>query len=69
MQENIKTEVLPSVMTTAEAARHLNRQPQTLRRWACLQEGPIQPIRINGRLAWRLDDLQRLLNGNGEAAV
>lgn len=46
---------------TAAAAYHLNRQPQTLRGWACLESGPIRPLRINGRLAWRVADLKRLL--------
>ena len=46
---------------TAAAAYHLNRQPQTLRGWACLENGPIRPLRINGRLAWRVADLKRLL--------
>jgi len=54
---------LPEVLSTAEAAKAINRQPQTLRRWACLEDGPIRPIRINGRLAWRVADLQALLNG------
>ncbi len=52
---------LPKVLNTVEAARHLNRRPQTLRRWSCFDSGPIKPIRINGRLAWRVADLERLL--------
>lgn len=54
---------LPAVMTTAEAAAYLNRAAQTLRKWACLECGPIRPIRINRRLAWRVSDLQALLTG------
>jgi len=50
-------------LTTDEAARAINRQPQTLRKWGCLECGPIRPVRINGRLAWRVADLARLLNG------
>ena len=50
-------------LTTGEAAKSINRKPQTLRKWACLENGPIRPIRINGRLAWRVLDLQALLNG------
>ena len=46
---------------TDTAAYHLNRKPQTLRAWACLENGPIRPLRINGRLAWRVADLKRLL--------
>ena len=50
-------------LPTDEAARSLNRRPQTLRKWACLECGPIRPLRINGRLAWRVADLQALLRG------
>lgn len=46
---------------TAAAAYHLNRRPQTLRGWACLENGPIRPIRINGRLAWPVAELRRVL--------
>ncbi len=46
---------------TAAAAFYLNRQEQTLRGWACLENGPIRPIRINGRLAWPVADLKRVL--------
>ncbi|WP_250519622.1 helix-turn-helix domain-containing protein [Caballeronia sp. NCTM1] len=54
---------LPAVLPTDEAAAAINRKPQTLRKWACLENGPIRPIRINGRLAWRVADLQSLLRG------
>jgi len=50
-----------SHITTQEAAYHLNRSPQTLRGWACHEDGPIHPIRINGRLAWPVADIRRLL--------
>lgn len=43
------------------AAFHLLRQPQTLRGWACLGNGPLHPVRINGRLGWRTADIRRLL--------
>lgn len=55
---------LKQLLTTAEAAEALNRRPQTLRLWACLKNGPIHPVRINGRLAWRVSDVEKLLNGN-----
>lgn len=48
-------------LPTSEAARHLNRSPQTLRLWACRECGPIRPRRVNGRLLWPTDDLRRLL--------
>jgi len=54
---------LPAVLPTNEAAPFINRKPQTLRKWACLENGPIRPVRINGRLAWRIEDLKALLNG------
>lgn len=52
-----------ATLPTSEAASTINRAPQTLRKWACLGTGPIQPVRINGRLAWRVADLNLLLNG------
>jgi hypothetical protein len=59
--ENLKQ--LRQTLTTADAAKALNRVPQTLRKWACFENGPIRPIRINGRLAWPLDEIAALLNG------
>jgi len=51
-------------LPTHEAASTLNRAPQTLRKWACLETGPIRPIRINGRLAWKVSELRFLLGGS-----
>ena len=39
-------------LKTEEAAYYLNRRPQTLRGWACLENGPLRPTRIGGLLAW-----------------
>lgn len=50
-----------AALTTAEAAGHLNRAEQTLRLWAMRENGPIRPLRINGRLAWPTAELRRLL--------
>lgn len=50
-------------VTTAEAAYYLNRQPQTMRSWACFENGPIRPVRICGRLAWKVSEIKALLNG------
>lgn len=50
-------------LATRDAAAALGRSPQTLRKWACLECGPLRPVRINGRLAWRVSDLRRLLAG------
>ena len=52
----------PQILSTACAAILLGRKPQTLRKWSCYQNGPIQPININGRLAWRISDIQKILN-------
>lgn len=54
---------LPAMAPTSEAAPSIRRKPQTLRKWACTGTGPIQPVRVNGRLLWRVADLQRLLHG------
>ena len=45
---------------TAAAAYYLNRRPQTLRIWA-MNQHPIRPLRINGRLAWPVAELRRVL--------
>lgn len=50
-----------STLPTREAAAHLNRAQQTLRIWACQEDGPIRPVRVNGRLAWPVADIRRLL--------
>lgn len=50
-----------STLPTEEAARHLNRKPQTLRIWACYGKGAMQPVRVCGRLAWSTDEIRRLL--------
>jgi hypothetical protein len=50
-----------AALPTADAAYHLNRQPQTLRIWAMRQNGPIRPINVNGRLAWPVSEIRRVL--------
>lgn len=50
----------PTVPTDA-AAYYLNRKPQTMRAWACLENGPLRPIRICGRLAWPVAEIRALL--------
>lgn len=47
-------------LPTPEAAHHLGRKPQTLRKWA-MGDGPIQPVRVHGRLLWPVADIRRLL--------
>ncbi|WP_250476208.1 DNA-binding protein [Caballeronia sp. INML1] len=56
-------DAIQAVIPTDVAAAALNRRPQTLRNWTCLENGPIRPVRINGRLAWRVADFQALLGG------
>ncbi len=51
-----------SHVETACAAFHLLRKPQTMRAYACLENGPIRPIRINGRLAWPVAEIRALLS-------
>jgi hypothetical protein len=57
----LKLETRPAIPTDA-AAYHLNRKPQTLRVWACKENGPLRPIRINGRLAWSVSEIRALLD-------
>lgn len=56
--------ITQSAVPTEQAAFYLNRKPQTLRSWACLENGALRPIRINGRLAWKVSDIRNLLNGD-----
>jgi len=51
-----------AALPTPEAARHLNRAQQTLRLWAMRENGPIRPIRVNGRLAWPVAEIRKLLH-------
>lgn len=55
--------VTSSALPTDATAFYLNRKSQTLRAWACLENGPIRPVRINGRLAWPVAQIISLLNG------
>lgn len=50
-----------TALPTHEAAGHLNRAQQTLRMWAMREDGPVRPLRINGRLAWPVSELRRVL--------
>ena len=67
--ENVLTELNAvadgrDALTTNEAARAINRRPQTLRKWALTKDGPISPVRINGRLAWPVSQLRAALSGS-----
>lgn len=54
-------ELTRPTVTTREAGHYLNRSEQTLRIWACKENGAIRPIRVNGRLAWPVADIKRVL--------
>jgi hypothetical protein len=63
----VNTQQFPALETvnrpnlkTDEAAFYLNRAPQTLRAWACLENGPLRPTRINGLLAWNTATVKAL---------
>lgn len=45
---------------TEQAAYYLNRRPQTLREWAMTGK-VVQPLRINGRLAWPVARIKAVL--------
>ena len=49
-------------LTTAETAYYLNRRPQTLRAWACLETFPagLRCRRIGGLLAWPTVEVKAL---------
>lgn len=51
------------VVPTEQAAFYINRKPQTLRAWACLENGALRPVRINGRLSWKVAEIKASLNG------
>lgn len=61
----IELETRPAV-ETGQAAAYLGRRPQTLRAWACLETGPIRPVRVYGRLMWPMRDIRRLLGLEGD---
>lgn len=53
--------VTQPAIPTNQAAFYLNRKSQTLRSWACLENGAIRPLRINGRLAWPVKEIKKVL--------
>ena len=55
-------------LTTKEAARLLNRAPQTLRVWATYENGPIRPQRLNRRLLWATEDVIKLIKYGDQMA-
>jgi hypothetical protein len=53
-------QVTRPTVDTAAAAYYLNRKPQTLREWAMTGK-VIKPTRCNGRLAWHVSEIKRVL--------
>lgn len=53
-------------LTTREAAYYLNRSETRLYHWAMNDDGPIRPFRVNGRLAWKTDDIRRVMRVMGD---
>ncbi|MBU3620925.1 helix-turn-helix domain-containing protein [Polynucleobacter sp. CS-Odin-A6] len=61
---------LPEVVITEEFAKAVHNSPQTVRKNYC-EKGHcygIVPIKVGGRLLWRVSDIAKLLE-NGEAAL
>ena len=57
-------QVTRPTVPTDQAAYYLNRQPQSMRAWSCLQPaGAIRPIKVCGRLAWPVAAIRALLEG------
>ena len=50
-------------VTTAVMCRHLGRKEQTARGWASAETFPdgMRPLRVNGRLAWPVAGIRRVL--------
>ena len=57
---SLDSETRPAV-DTATAAHWLLRKQQTLRSWACFENGPLRPVRVHGRLAWPVAEIRRML--------
>lgn len=55
-----------ATLTTEECAIALGLQSQTLHKWACKGNGPIQPVRVGRRLAWSAADVRALLAGGAK---
>ena len=56
----LELETRPTV-DTAAAGRYLHLKQQTLRIYACKENGPLRPRRISGRLHWSVADIRKLL--------
>lgn len=56
-------QVTSTNIETKIAAFYLNRSLQTMYIWACKGTGPLQPVRINGRLAWPVAKIREIVRG------
>ena len=56
----LELETRPTV-GTAQAAHYLHKAQQTLRIWACKENGPIRPIRVGAHLHFKTADIRKLL--------
>ncbi len=52
----------PRVGTNA-ASYYMDKQPRTLRGWACYENGPIKPIKVFGKWMWGVSEIRALLGG------
>lgn len=53
------------LVPTNEAAPTIGRAPSTMRKWAMSGRGPIQPVRADGGLLWRVSDLLKMAGEEG----
>lgn len=56
----LELETRPTVGTAA-CSFYLQKAQQTLRIYACRENGPLRPIRVGAHLHWRTADIRRLL--------
>jgi len=63
-QQHPHRNMLRVAIPNKEAAAALTFKPQTLRSWSSSGTGPIRPVRVGGRIYWRVNDLLRLLEGS-----
>jgi len=52
-----------TMVSTSEMVQLLEIKSQTAYKWACYQNGPIQPVRIGKSLRWRVSDIAALIQG------
>ena len=56
----LEQETRPTV-DTAATAYYLRKAQQTLRIWACKDNGPIRPVRVGAHLHWKTSEIRKLL--------